>query len=236
MEQTLEQSRIDEEEGKRGQDDHHYQQGSHGLPDRKMLVAYWITSVGIGQGDGSPDQVLPGDQRVIVPLTELLNYKRLDGSPQVNVVHLTGANFTFRKPDEPFTPPYLTLETDLLAILQDGRTIPSLQAAGIKVVVTIMGYGNGHYGWSSIPKESINDFVEELKKTFIDNYHLDGIDIDDEYARVGDNIIEVITAVAQVLPKGIILSKALYNDWHLIPHIKDYLTYGGMMRYGGLIN
>jgi hypothetical protein len=206
------------------------------LPEKNVLISYWLPSVGIGPGT-PPPAVLDGDQRVQIPLTDVLNYKRSDGSYQINVVNLVGGNFTYRNSDEAFSPPYLTFDEGLQQVLSDG-SVKKLQAAGIKVVLTVMGFGNGHYGWSSLPTESIESFVSYLNESILDEelgYGLDGIDIDDEYARSGDNLTAVVQSMHCTFPPNKIISKALWNDCDVIAEIKDCLSYGCLMRYGNRV-
>jgi len=196
-----------------------------------LLAAYWLTSVGIGPVDPPPEGVLPGKQTVKVPVSEVLRYKRSDGSPQVNILLLTGANFT---KSSTFEAPYLDIEEELLSALSDSSTIKALQAAGTKVVLSIMG-GHGEYGWQSIPEEKIADFVNYLKLQFLEGYGLDGIDIDDEYYsgnKSTDILVETVKQMRNSFPPSAILSKALFRDFDILPKISSDLNYGGIMYYG----
>lgn len=196
------------------------------LPTTKMVSAYWLPDVGIGPATGPPP-VLPGKQTVVVPLTDILNYTRPDGSPQINVINLMGATFT---KNMNFDPPYLDFAPNLQTVLNDAD-YKQLQARGIKVVLTILG--NGGLGWSSIPQAKIQPFVDYLNQTFIaGGYLLDGIDIDNEYAQFGSNLAETVKAMYNTFAPGTIISKALFADLGEIPAIKDYLTFGGIMYYG----
>lgn len=147
------------------------------MTNRPMLAAYWLPSVGIGAAEGPPP-VLPGDQTVVVPLLDLLNYRRSDGSPQIDVINLFGC--TFNTPDK-FPEQYLVFDDNLKRVLTDG-TVARLQQAGIKVVLTIVGFDYTSVGWSSIPTALIEPFVGYLNQEMLgaDGFNLDGIDIDDE--------------------------------------------------------
>jgi hypothetical protein len=199
------------------------------FPPQNMLAVYWLPSVGIGPSD-PPPPVLPGKQTVIVLLTDILNYTRPDGTPQVSVVNLTGASFTA---SSIFEPPYLTFDQGLLEVLTNG-SVQALQQAGIGVVLTIMG-GGGPFGWSSIPADQIQNFVNYLNKDILAGYGLNGIDIDDEYAQSGSTLVQTVQAMANTFAPGTIISKALWEDLDVIPQIKDYLTYGGIMYYGNSV-
>jgi hypothetical protein len=187
-----------------------------------MLFAYWLPTVGIGP---------PGsEQSVQVPLTDVLNYRRQDGSLQIDVVNLMGCTFTSIGT---FPNPYLQLDPLLAAALTDG-SVQALQEAGIKVVLTIAGSGGDSVGWSSIPSAVIPDFVEYLNDRILGpaGYNLDGIDIDDEWATSGATLVETVAAMRSAFPNAKILSKALWSDTDVIGSLAPYLTYGGIMTYG----
>jgi len=91
------------------------------LPSQGLLSTYWIPTVGIG----SPTQ------DVDVPLTDVLNYT-------TNVVFLGFASFTSN------SAPYITIPGDVVSqmTLQPGQTqtsVQQLQAAGIKVLLSVQG-------------------------------------------------------------------------------------------------
>jgi hypothetical protein len=195
------------------------------LPSENALAAYWLTSVGIGPAY-PPPPVLPGKQTVVVPLTDVLNYTRPDGTPQISVINLNAATFTS---SDTFEQPYLNFDSGLMEVLTNGN-VQALQQAGIAVVLTIVG-GNGPYGWSSVPADQVQDFVNYLNE-LLSVYGLNGIDIDDEYSGTGDTLPQVAQAMAATFAPGTIISKALFSDLDVIPQIKDYLTYGGIMYYG----
>ncbi|HEV2816577.1 MAG TPA: hypothetical protein VGW40_05080 [Allosphingosinicella sp.] len=194
-----------------------------------MVAAYWLPSVGIGPASGPPP-VLPGKQNVVVPLTDVLNYCRSDGTPQIDVINLMGC--TFNAPDD-FANQYLLFDDNLTAALNDG-SVARLQAAGISVVLTIIGSGGTSVGWSSVPADQLDGFVDYLNTGILgsDGLNLDGIDVDDEYAIVGDTLPQTLAAMRAAFPAEKIISKALWDDQELIPAIKDSLTFGGIMYYG----
>jgi hypothetical protein len=189
---------------------------------RQMLFAYWLPTVGIGPGSS--------EQFVHVPLTDVLNYRRGDGSLQIDVVNLMGCTFPS---SSQFPNPYLLFEPGLVAALTDG-SVQALQNAGIKVVMTIAGSGGDSVGWSSIPSDQILGFVEYLDNQILGpaGYDLDGIDIDDEWAMAGTTLLETVTAMRDTFPADKILSKALWNDTEVITALAPYLTCGGIMTYG----
>ncbi len=193
------------------------------LPKEKMLAVYWLNY------ELTNTFACPSPRNILC-------FKLKDGTPQVNVVNLVGASFN-GTPDN-FDPPYFQFEPSLLNVLNNAD-VQALQAAGIKVVLTVMGNGrepNG-IGWSSIPENKNKDFSEWVNKTILskNGYGLDGIDIDDEYAKApGSNnqLIATVKSMDSIFPSEKIISKAFWQDLNVIADIKDYLTYGSTMCYG----
>jgi Glycosyl hydrolases family 18 len=191
---------------------------------RQIIAAYWLPTVGIGP---------PGDRLdVRVPLTDVLKYRRPDGTPQVDIVNLWGCTFNtaenFARGD------YLVFDPLLLSAFSRGE-VRSLQAAGIKVVLTIVGSGgHGGFGWGMIRLDQQAGFVAHLRDMYLDasRYALDGIDVDDEYPPGGRLIVPVVKAMRTAFPADKILSKALYEDTDYIAEIVSSLSYGSTMAYG----
>jgi hypothetical protein len=189
---------------------------------RQSVAAYWLPSVGIGPGGAM--------QNVNVPLTDVLKYRRPDGTPQIDIVNLWGCSFN---PD--FAEgQYLTFDPLLEAALSGGQA-GQLQAAGIKVVLTIVGSGGDEgFGWGSIPAAQQDAFVSYLNETILSagGLGLDGIDIDDEYPSGGSAIVPVVQAMRAAFPQDKVLSKALFADSWYISQIASLLSYGATMSYG----
>ena len=204
------------------------------MRSENLLVAYWLTSVGIGGvvSENSEIELFSENQVVKVPLSDVLKYRRVDGSPQVDVIVLTGANFT---KNEKFERPYLSFEPDLLRLLEDKRVIKELQEQGIKVVLCLVG-GHGEFGWQCMPEDKVSDFVDYIKHDLLDAVGLDGIDIDDEYysgEKTVSTLVNVVETMRRSFAPGTIISKALFRDIKdIVPQIAPYLTYGGLMHYG----
>jgi hypothetical protein len=194
-----------------------------------MVVVYWLPSVGIGAAT-PPPPVLPGPQTVEVPLTDILNFKWPDGTPQVNVVNLWGACFTS---SSTFEPPFLTFDPILQEVLSNG-TYKALQQAGIKVVLSITGAGS--FGWSSIPADQVQNFANYLNTVMLDpdmGYGLDGIDIDDEYSITGNTLTQTVATMRNTFAPEKLISKALAGgDTTPDSEIAQYLNYGAIMTYG----
>jgi len=188
--------------------------------NRQTLAAYWLPTVGIGpQGAMS---------NVQVPLTDVLNYRRADGSHQIDIVNLMASSFN---PGSDFGDEPLLIDPLLLEAHAAGQ-VARLQEAGIKVVLTITGKGS--VGWGSIPAGQMQNFT-----SYVANYvlgpsglNLDGVDIDDEYPTNGSAIVPTVEALREALPPGKLLSKALWADLTYISQIASLLDYGGIMDYG----
>ncbi len=187
---------------------------------RQILAAYWLPKVGIGD----PNNM----QNVYVPLTDVLKYRRADGSNQIDIVNLMASTFN---PGENFQEQPLLIDP-LLKKAVDQKEVAQLQAAGIKVVLTVTGKGN--VGWGSIPEGQEQDFY-----AYVANYvlgpsglNLDGIDIDDEYPTCGAAIVPIVQGLKAALPAGKVLSKALWADSGYISQLVASLDYGAIMDYG----
>jgi hypothetical protein len=201
------------------------------------LVVYWIPYVGIGHPI----------QKVVVPLTDILNYERADGSPQVTAAILAAATFT-GSPDN-FLPPYLDLG-GLAAVLTPRTSdingpVRQLQAHRIKVLLSIVGVAD--MGWDQVPAVQNAAFAQWVQSEVLDKYGLDGIDIDDEYCDLpGDpqRFVDTIAALRGAAPHALI-TKALWQDegyftqpvsttspWFPGAYLSQMLDLGSTMTYG----
>ncbi|WP_083922680.1 glycosyl hydrolase family 18 protein [Microbulbifer variabilis] len=118
-------------------------------------------------------------------------------------------------------------------------TVQDLQNKGTKVVLSVLG-NHQNAGWSCFADEqSADDFAQQLKDA-VDQYGLDGIDIDDEYSQCSqtysDSLVKVTSALREKMPNKII-SKALWSDTDAFQaewngkKLGDQLTYGWEMSY-----
>jgi hypothetical protein len=168
------------------------------LPSQALLASYWIPAVGIG----SPEQ------HVEVPLTSVLDCTLPNGQPQTNVVFLGSATFVSA------TAPYISIPDAIIQqmTLQSGQTktnVQQLQAAGIKVLLTLVG--SSGFGWDGISDGAA--FAQWIKTNVIDAYGLDGIDIDDEFSGLSNtqSFMSAIGNLRSVLSASLI-TKALWDD------------------------
>jgi hypothetical protein len=175
------------------------------MTSQGLLASYWIPQVGIG----SPLQ------DVDVPLTDVLNYVLPTGQPQTNVVFLASASFVST------VAPYVNIPAVIVQqmTLQPGQSqtnVQQLQAAGIKVLLTLVG-SNG-YGWDGIADPA--DFAQWMQANIVEQYGLDGIDIDNEFSNTQpdpQNFMNTIGTLRSTLAGGLI-TKALWDD------LPDYFT------------
>ena len=216
------------------------------LPSERLLASYWIPYVGIGQ-----DPM----EKVYVPLLDILNYSLPNGNPQTNVVFLFSADFTGTPQN--FNAPYISIPDDILNQLvpqpgQSKSNVQQLQERGIKVLLSIKGYSPGPrqsgMGWDGVPANKNQAFASWLQMTVIDEYGLDGIDIDNEFSNLPKNTQAFIDTVATLreylYQRGALLSKALWEDtdYFKVPassnapfrgkYLRDMLDFGSTMAYG----
>ena len=172
-------------------------------------------------------------------------YTLADGTPALNVVCLFAANYAASEVpylrannnDPPTTNPF---NPNIQQVLDDG-SVQYLQSKGLTVLLTITN-GWSDVGWSEFTSESdAMEFAQYLQDQVVDQYGLDGIDIDDEYSTGTPNntsLIMVTTCMREIMPDKII-SKALWNDSEYFQAtwnghtLAENLSYGAEMSYGG---
>jgi hypothetical protein len=180
-------------------------------------------------------------------LTDVAGYTLADGSPAIDVVCLFAGNYA--SPD----PPYLRANNNqpetnqpfnpnIQQVLGDG-SVQYLQSKGLKVLLTVTN-GWATVGWSTFTVQTdAMDFAQYLKSV-VDQYGLDGIDIDDEYSIGAANdtsLIMVTTLMREIMP-GKIISKALYSDLNYFASswngntLAGNLDFGAEMSYGSPAN
>lgn len=191
------------------------------LPNEKLLVAYWLK-----------DELPKPNHFACPPLKDIAGYTLPNGNPQILVVSLFAGEF--KGDSQHFNPPYITLPDSIQRVLNSGD-VAYLQSKGIKVTLSVVG--SGSMGWSCIPKPQ--EFARWVKSEMVDRYHLDGIDIDDEYANCQGNpqqLVDAVKALRAEMPNHII-SKALWSDHAAFQSTKlaDLLTFGCTMGYGDSI-
>jgi hypothetical protein len=136
--------------------------------------------------------------------------------------------------DDQLQSPIIHLNTEVTALLDDNiEKVQELQAKGIKVVLDILG-NHQNAGWACFSDEQeINDFADLVKVT-VDQYNLDGIDIDDEYSTCNtndDSLIKISKAIKDRMPDKL-LTKALYADSTYFNANWNNQTLGDQLNYG----
>jgi GH18 family chitinase len=165
-------------------------------------------------------------------------YLRADNAkPFFNMVGIFAANINGSDPNKPEV--YFNPQVD--ALLNHSDQVNQLQNKGIKVLLTLLG-NHKNAGWSCMTdKAAIEKFADTVVNT-VYKYHLDGVDIDDEYSSCIPNSTSMIR-IAQAIKKhpgfkGKILSKALFADRQYFnanyegAKLADFLDYGWEMTYG----
>jgi hypothetical protein len=176
-------------------------------------------------------------------------YVTAQGLPAVDVVCIFAANINLapmgnavRLAPQVKVPPNSSLacgNPNIVQILQS-NAIQNLRALGITVLLTFL---NNHdaSGWSEFSTASDAGYFVQQLQSIVDQYHLDGIDIDDEYSNgtpISTSLAMVTSLMQQAMPNGII-SKALFADLQYfgVPYkgvtLEQTLTYGWEMSYGG---
>lgn len=157
--------------------------------------------------------------------------------PFFEMVSIFAPNINGDDPNQPT----ISLNPETKATMESGQ-IERLHQNGIKVLATILG-NHQNAGWACMTDpEAAKAFADKVV-AFVNKYHLDGIDIDDEWSRCDSNDFSM-TMMAQAIKahpgfKGKLLTKALFSDsWYFQSNyqghrLSEYLDYGWEMSYGG---
>lgn len=160
-----------------------------------------------------------------------------DNKPFFDIASIFAANINGADPNNPQI--YFNPQVDRL--LNRTSQVKDLQDKGIKVLLTLLG-NHQRAGWSGINQPSAAiAFADRIADT-VQEYGLDGIDIDDEYSRYDSvypaSMIMIAEALAQN-PKfeGKLISKALFRDRDVFlasfnnQKLADFLSFGSEMSY-----
>ncbi|HEY1607009.1 MAG TPA: glycosyl hydrolase family 18 protein [Allosphingosinicella sp.] len=175
------------------------------------------------------------------------------GLNAVDIVCLFGANLNLAVPDNDvrLAPDVPVPSGGTLAVAGSGwpaamqESVATLQAQGIIVLITFVNNWDAA-GWSNFDptttqgQQDAQNFALQLQ-SLVKTYGLDGIDIDDEYAKPDlgiPNSLAMVTSMIRTLMPDKILSKALWADEQYFGPTYDgvglaqNLTYGWYMGYG----
>ncbi|TDD19728.1 chitinase [Kribbella turkmenica] len=159
-------------------------------------------------------------------MTNVAKYTLAEGGAQVfDIAMIFAANINYDG-----TNAYLHCNENVQHVLDNVATeVRPLQQRGIKVLLSILGNHQGA-GFANFPTQQAADaFAQELADA-VEQYGLDGIDFDDEYAGYGNNgtgqpndfsFVYLVQALRQKLPDKLI---TLYD----IGPASDRLSYDGV--------
>jgi chitinase len=114
--------------------------------------------------------------------------------------------------------------------------VKQLQARGVKVLLSINGRPNwdGHAGgWDNLDPEA---FAANVKAIVVDQWGLDGVDLDNEAASVipGDNFVQVVKALRHALGPDALLTLPVYlgakRDAYL-SQVREEISFVSTMGY-----
>ncbi len=155
--------------------------------------------------------------------------------PFFKMVSIFAANINGSDPNKPVI--YLNPQ---VASTVSSTQIQHLHQKGIKVLVTLLG-NHQNAGWSCMTNANAAEKFADDVVNFVNQYELDGIDIDDEYSKCEINNYSMIMMAKAIKShpgfKGKLLTKALYNDYNYFKSsyqehkLSDYLDYGWEMTY-----
>lgn len=134
--------------------------------------------------------------------------------------------------------PTLYFNPEVSCVLNDTNQIKSIQASGTKVLLSVLNH-HQNAGWSCFTDYTAAKDMASQLASVVQQYGLDGIDIDDEYSTCTPNdssLIMITTALKQLMPDKII-SKALFTDINYFQAtwqnhtLAENLDYGWEMSY-----
>lgn len=163
-------------------------------------------------------------------------YLRTDNNqPYFSITAIFAGNINGNDPNNP----KIYFNDNVVALLKTSQ-VQDLQAQGIKVLMTLLG-NHENTGWSCMTNEdAAKRFANDIV-AMVNQYHLDGIDIDDEYSQCSANNYSMIM-LAQAIKthpdfKGKLLTKALFADAAYFRanykghKLAEFLDYGWEMSY-----
>jgi GH18 family chitinase len=204
-----------------------------------VILCTYVVSINAFSSDNSPLNVA----YVEINSNNFANvacYVREDNNkPFFNIATIFGANIHGDDPDKPRI--FLNPKAD--ALLNQSSQVKRVQKQGIKVLLTFLADWQ-NTGWQCMAtNENIKAFANDLVQ-FINQYKLDGIDIDDEYSTcLPDKTNTSMLKLAREIKnhpnfKGI-LTKALFDDFDYFSakdvngdNLAKFLDYGFEMSYG----
>lgn len=156
--------------------------------------------------------------------------------PFFGAVSIFAANINGQSPDSP----EIYFNDNVVKVLNSNQ-IDFLHKNGIKVLMTLLG-NHQNAGWDCMTDPvAATKFANDIVN-MVNQYHLDGVDIDDEYSTCAPNHYSMIMIAAAIKNNpqfaGKLLTKALFDDYNDFTadynghHLSEYLDYGWEMSYG----
>lgn len=174
---------------------------------------------------------------------DIANWRLADGSPAIGFACIFAANYAastlpFLRANNNQPPTTQEFNPNIQTVLDSGA-IAFLQSQGIKVLLTVTN-GHASVGWSQFTNQTDAQAFADYLAGIVNQYGLDGIDIDDEYSTgtaQSDSLAMVTSLLRQAMP-GKLVTKALWNDLQFFgvqwqgSTLEQNLDYGWQMSYG----
>lgn len=161
-------------------------------------------------------------------LEDVLEYTLKNGDPFFDIVAIFAANTNAPSNNSA----HFYANGGVQATLDSG-IVRALQDKGVAVIVSVLG-NHSNAGWSNFQNDAdATAFADELAHV-VNQYGLDGIDIDDEYSKGTPNrtsLTRVSRALRRALPDRQ-LSKALFRDSQYFNQRVDNQTLADCLSYG----
>jgi hypothetical protein len=162
-------------------------------------------------------------------------YTLEDGSQFFDIACIFAANINADAEGQPV----LYFNPQVSHVLNETDDVKVLQELGITVLLTVLG-NHEDAGWACFTDETVAQTWANQLADCVEQYGLDGIDIDDEYSTCSTNdtsLIMVSSKMREAMPDKIV-SKALFADqpyfqssWDGMT-LAEELTNGWEMSYG----
>lgn len=171
-------------------------------------------------------------------------YQLEDGSPAFDIAVIFAANINYDGERA-----YLHLNENVRHVLDEAETtIRPLQAMGIKVTLSVLGNHQGA-GFANFPDARAADrFAQEVAAT-VRRHGLDGVDLDDEWAKYGVNgtglpnehsFVELVESLRKYLPDKLItfyvIGPSAEHQEYRGRRVGDLLDYAWNPYYGAFLD
>ena len=158
------------------------------------------------------------------PVRDFANYTKSDGTPQADIVTISGAYLSLDTEGIPFV--------NLSELSVTREDVKFLKSRGIVVLFSI--FGSESVGWGCINPKFTWRVAWNLYNEVIEKWEADGIDIDDEGSTCHTNphwFADLVWAIRGLFGSGHIIKKDLWDDYYIIPLIKNAIDFGSTMDY-----